>query len=1042
MKGKLYLLLSLLTLYHSLLDAQLLPGQILTNYNSENGLPQNSAKMPKIDKDGFIWTGTEMGLVRFDGSRFRAYNRNNSPIENDRIFQVSLDHDRSIYLWDEKRLRYRLNAGRHIERYGPGDGKFANLSSKGFLDVRRLWKYPTNKGLEKKVAASKDSHTYFLISGDTTTGFFFFDGMRYFAYLKNYQCLWIDSLFAPLLENVGITACYEGKLYYIDRKRNLIQIDSAGKSERITLTDNRYPAEAQTTPRVSSLMQDIDKMFCRVGNEIWRLTKKDEHSFSGQPVLDLSGIPGFRNIVCDDKLGILVAGSETNGLYIARTSPFQVQKAPAGTPGAMYAQVPMPGSSVLTYQGVLPAGEQTLKIPANELFTLFLFRDNRNHYWMEKHDSLFELNERLQIVRKLVSGIGPVQCMQQTPDGTCWLSSNAAILGKFSFGKIIGDSVAWIYTNTTKNYNETFIALDNQRFLLGNKYGLQEFDVQKRSVKDYPQLAGAYVRSIYKDRNGIIWIGTYGQGFYALYKNRFIKFPLDRRAYLSTAHSFMEDKNGFLWVPTNNGLFQLKMDDLYAYLRDTTVDLYYHYYGKSDGLPTNEFNGGCNPAGIELENGKFSLPSMEGLVQFHPDSIHPILPGTEIFIDEIMIDSSLVTDLSKLKLGPSFNRISISISSPYYGNPYNQYIEYNLKGLDEHWYPVSENNTIIFNRLRHGSYELQLRKKAGFGLNNYLSTRLPFAVQPGFTDTWMFKILLVVPALLLFYFSMKFRYRFLVKKKRQLEAEVQARTAQQQELIGTLRSTVLELEQSREELFYNNRFKEKLALLITHDLQSPLRFLSVMCDQLHEKAFLTSHQEIRDGSIEIRNTVREIHAFVEEFGLWTTTQQEDFRINTSRFALGPLMMELQKFFKEMMQQKGNALILDIDPDIRLSTDRQLLKIVLRNLIDNANKHTSNGTIMVGLAIQGNKAILRVSDNGRGVPVKELEKIRTRMKNATRSTILDKDSRLGYQLIIDFVMRLGAELSLESLPDEGATITIGNFEYHLEGSTQDQTVITP
>ena len=56
-----------------------LPDYSVVNYNSDNALPQNSIKGMAFDKNGFLWLGTEMGIVRFDGRNFREYNMDNSP---------------------------------------------------------------------------------------------------------------------------------------------------------------------------------------------------------------------------------------------------------------------------------------------------------------------------------------------------------------------------------------------------------------------------------------------------------------------------------------------------------------------------------------------------------------------------------------------------------------------------------------------------------------------------------------------------------------------------------------------------------------------------------------------------------------------------------------------------------------------------------------------------------------------------------------------------------------------------------------------------
>jgi hypothetical protein len=62
-------------------DAPLPTGEtyLVRQYNSENGLPQNSVKDLLLDRNNFLWISTENGLVRFDGQRFRTYTTANVP---------------------------------------------------------------------------------------------------------------------------------------------------------------------------------------------------------------------------------------------------------------------------------------------------------------------------------------------------------------------------------------------------------------------------------------------------------------------------------------------------------------------------------------------------------------------------------------------------------------------------------------------------------------------------------------------------------------------------------------------------------------------------------------------------------------------------------------------------------------------------------------------------------------------------------------------------------------------------------------------------
>ena len=45
----------------------------------ENGLPQNTVQALLQTRDGFVWLGTEVGLVRFDGNSFQVFDRTSTP---------------------------------------------------------------------------------------------------------------------------------------------------------------------------------------------------------------------------------------------------------------------------------------------------------------------------------------------------------------------------------------------------------------------------------------------------------------------------------------------------------------------------------------------------------------------------------------------------------------------------------------------------------------------------------------------------------------------------------------------------------------------------------------------------------------------------------------------------------------------------------------------------------------------------------------------------------------------------------------------------
>ena len=73
------------------------PAYYVQHFNSENGM-QNSIKGIEADKQGYLWFATEQGLVRYDGTNFKLYNRSNSPqLKSDRLISIGLTNDSNIY---------------------------------------------------------------------------------------------------------------------------------------------------------------------------------------------------------------------------------------------------------------------------------------------------------------------------------------------------------------------------------------------------------------------------------------------------------------------------------------------------------------------------------------------------------------------------------------------------------------------------------------------------------------------------------------------------------------------------------------------------------------------------------------------------------------------------------------------------------------------------------------------------------------------------------------------------------------------------------
>jgi signal transduction histidine kinase len=968
----------------------------IQHYTSDNGLPQNSVMQLRRDKNGFVWMTTQGGLVRFDGTRFMTYNLSNVPqLTSNRIIELGLTGDSTIYFKDTSFKVFSFDQNNQSFVLNPHIRNRAVLlrSPKDQFDVARNLLPEERRRVESLFGDFAAQVLYHQV-GALGDGFLRV-GDPHLLYLHQRKVTFLKT-FDLAVMSFDKAGALNNSVYFLNGKGKITRVDSTGREYAV-------PAEIPGggVPDLgphSQLFQQGNRLFLHSSNTFYELeTRASRDVLLCKPVLktgDIGGIFCYLNI---PESGIQIVGTGTNGVYLFKKKQFSTARIP-GTSNNFYSQHLYRNHGVVTELGaILPTGTIS-----GDPFPLSarsgILVDKAQHVWSYRLNRYVEERDKdLKLVRKFRSELAVAE-FAETADGNIWLNTFSGNLGKIS-----GDSIHWL--NLPRKIS-TFTPANDTEFWTSNGKGLFLTNVVKLTSREIPGMAGREVRAYYLDKKRTLWAGTYGQGFYAVRNGKATALPLDRNGYLLAVHTFLEDKSGFMWMTTNHGLFKCKVQDLYDYLDGKARDVFYYYYDKSNGFGNNEFNGGCDPSSVVFPDGKFSFPSMDGLVQVYPDSIIDILPDSRILIDKFIVDGKQQAFSTDLRLPPSFNRIEITLASPYFGLPENQYLEYNIKGLDDEWYPLSSTPTITLNRLSYGSYTLQVRKKAGFGSDNVGLLVKNLEVDPFWYQTWYAALFAFCLLAFSFYLVVKLRYHYLTLRKKQLEAQVRERTKQ---------------------LEYSNRLKEKITLLLAHDLQSPLHFLNLLSDHVAAALEKDHLDDARTGTAEIKKAATNIHAFVKEINLWTKSQQEGFFLAKRPFPFDDLADELGAFFKEMLLFKNNTLEFANPGRWDILTNREILKAVIRNLIDNSNKYTTGGRITVALDKSDGKYLrLSVSDNGRGMSPAELSKINRRIEHVLTTAGIEQSGRLGYQIIIDFVTRLECKLEVESIVGRGTTVTISGL----------------
>ncbi|MBO9611831.1 MAG: histidine kinase [Dyadobacter sp.] len=969
----------------------------VTNYNSDNGLPQTSVGNVVMDKNGFLWLATQGGLVRFDGKQFVTYNRLNVPsLSSNRILKVALRSDSIVYFTDENAHFFSFDEENRAVRLPFEDFNKAIIvhSQHSYFDIIKNLAKADRKMVESVIPSALAAISYIPVRKNEGYLWIHPKAVFYLSAGKvKFGVNLMDDKSDRLTSNFSV---FDGGLYCMNVESRLFRIDRRGARTEVFLQvwdHGRWRSEPTTDMFLHRTQRGL--VAYRQGR-FYKPVRVEGNQLFCTLILDMPGLENVNSYEYFPKQDIHVVGTSTKGVFIFKPKQFRVATI-SGTDNIFYGQAPYGRDAVLTSLGITPNVRPAPNAPFPLVRQGSIIQDPDGRYWVTgKNEVVFCLDSNLNIQRR-IRGKVEARVFRRSTDGHLWFSTFDR-----KFGRISGDSVVWSKVDF-ETPRPNFIPVGNRQFWIADGRKLFHYNALSGRKTIVKSLEGKEVREFYFDKRKTLWLGTYGDGFYAMRNGKPLRMPLDRNGFLLFVHSFREDNRGFMWMSTNHGLFKCKVQDLYDFMAGKSEKVYYYYYDKTSGFNTNEFNGGYPPANIVLRNGQFSFPSMDGLVQFHPDSIRDVLPASGILIDHLIVDGKRQNLTRLTELAPALERVEFKIVSPYFGNAENQLLEYNIEGLGEQWYPVDAGGLIVLNRLVHGDYALRVRKQGGFGKDNVKMLIRKFTVRPFWHQTWYFRLLMLTLSFAGIYVIVRLRYFYLLKLKNMLEAQVKERTRQ---------------------LEYSNKLKEKITALLAHDLQSPLHFLNVLSDHLSTALDKEQLKDVKRGTDEIRKTTSNMYAFVKEINLWAKSQQEGFFINKKAVRPDLLIEELGEFFSEMLSMKGNVLEFENPGHYALFTNREILKAVLRNLIDNSNKHTLNGKIVVSLRRNENDTLsLTVTDNGIGMAPAEVSRINRLISNVMTSEGIEQSGRLGYQIIVDFVARLHCGLEVSSEKGRGTTVSI-------------------
>ncbi|MDH6253359.1 signal transduction histidine kinase [Chryseobacterium sp. H1D6B] len=970
-------------------------------FNTDNGLPQNSVKDIIKDEYGFIWLTTENGIVRYDGMNFLVYK--NFPLSSQRF----------TYFYGNPNKDSIFTTGDY--------GANVLIHKKSPKVIKTITKYPN--------IILKDNINYFLYCSNysytTSHDINFFMNFKKGRYYIRGNSMAYKEYHSKVTEDLKINPSYKNtpSIFAVDEL--LFHIDDFSK--KIWKIEKGKITDSYTIPLLTDSNSSI--FWSKINNQVFILNKNvlytciySKGRLEVSRLAALDKIPNnLISIYYDKFYKKLYLGSSTEGLEVINFSEFTaVKRDTPKSSSVFYCTLPYDDSSVIT--------------PAGEIYNRNGFVQNKNFkntvlYFIDYDDSgnIITSNEKqLMLYQK----------------GSSYKHFSSIFTDKNSLKDFFFDEKSY-YTLTFKpkvngslersgalsiyhgkrfrslekkflfNSEPTrFKKIDDSSILVGTIKGLYKISLKSNKINNYTAKNKLSIRDIIKSKDGNIWITTLGKGFYLLKNNRLLKMPYDPDENISSAHTLLEDDNGFFWIPSNNGLYKVLEEQLLMYYRNPNFKVHYYRFSKEAGFNTNEFNGGGNRAGNKLKNGEFVLPSLNGLVFFDPLKIKSYYPGF-IYVERGAADGREVFFKDHLPLKQETKRVDIFIDVPYYANPSNVIIQTKLDD-EQNWEIIGKDRKFTLTNPRYGNHILMIRMLIS-DKGKFVYKKISITIHPYFYQTLWFKIFIFSLLLLLVYFIVRWRISFLKKKNHELEEIVTLRTKNLSDTVENLEITKIKLHKEIEQ-------QKKLIGTITHDITTPVKFISLTSkeilnsekfDQVRTEKVLNS---IYKSSYQLYNFTLTLKEYADIYSHYRSDE-------AVLYSLYELVEEKKVLFDEIAENNDSIIINEVDRSLSTQISKNILAVIIHNLLDNSVKYTKKGTITISSTLETENIILLITDTGSGMDEQKIEYYTKLQDNIENEKLLLQKYGMGLHLVLQLLQMIESKIIFKKNEPKGTSFTL-------------------
>lgn len=963
--------------------------------------------------DGYLWLGTEAGLIRFDGIGFTVFDKRNTPaLLSNEVKALLVGNDGALWIGTHGGGVTRLRHGR-FKTFSSRDGLSSNSVLTLFEDSEHnLWIGTDGGGLNKlngaEIIAYRDlaglpDNSIFAIAEDANRDLWIGTRKGLRRWPRSGKCLPFSQ--GNPLNGADVRALCRtssNTLWAGTNGQGLYRIDGLSLTHFSTkngLRSNSVWALAQDN--VGSIWAGFG------GGGITRLYNGKTSSATPDKA-EVSVLTLFQ-----DREGSLWAGTVGSGLKRFKNTPVTTATKARDLPSQTTLAVMQDRHGALwvgTDKGLgrMEGNRATTFTTVNGLpdnLVLTLAEDGRSNIWAGTPRGLSKLVGKSFVT---ISGIGEsVFCSLVDHAGDLWVG------GRGGLRHIDEDGRITTYSKQVGVSGSKVLSIfedEHQGIWIGTDAGLNKLDNQK--IRQFGGIAGhSIIWAILGERDGILWLGTNENGLIRLDTKDGTATQYTSKTGLpnDSVIAILDDGKGRLWLSGNKGIYSVEKADLLAVARGKSQTLQtIRRYGPADGMKTAECNGGFQPAGWKTQDGHLVFPTMNGLVSISTDtSLRNTQPPPAV-VEEALADEKPLSLAKQASIPVGKGQLEFRFTGLSFVTPEQVRFRYRLEGFDSDWTDAGTRRIAYYTNVPPGSYRFEVIACNNDGVWSTHPATFEITLEPRFyqTKTFLFGSILFVVTLA--FGAYKRRVAVLTKRQTQLK-----------ELADQLRTAKDAAESA-------NRAKSQFLANMSHEIRTPMTGIIGMTDIVLETGVT---EEQKDYLGVVKTSALALLGIVNDILDFSKIEAKKLDLERVEFSFREVVSELVAGLVPQASSKGLDLTTNVAESIpdRIIGDPGRLRQVLLNLLGNAIKFTKQGSaslIVRGERISATDIEFRfaVIDTGIGITKDKQEAIFEAFSQADNSnTRVYGGTGLGLAISSQLVSLMGGRLSVESEgPGKGST----------------------